>query len=343
MFIQTYDKDRRAVGLWLLFMAAIVFLMVVVGGATRLTESGLSMVDWRPVTGVLPPIGDDAWAEEFAKYQTSPEYQLKNNDMSVEEFKGIFYWEWGHRLLGRLIGFFFVIPFVWFLVKGRIPYGYKLRLTVFGLLGLSQGLLGWYMVQSGLVDEPAVSHYRLAAHLMLALFIFAALFWTALSLLRPKPMGGTRNVRGLSYLTLGFLTLQLFMGALVAGLKAGLIYNEWPMMGEGFVPSGLLDLSPVWRNFIDNATTVQFDHRIMAYIITALSIVILVRSLRATIAVRNAAYLLALAVFFQVMLGIVTLVTYVPVIWGTLHQAGGVLVLAALLLLLHNQKKHEAR
>lgn len=342
MKFQTQNTDRRAVGYWLLFMTLMVFLMVMVGGATRLTESGLSMVDWRPVTGILPPISTEAWQNEFAKYQQSPEYRLRNQGMSLEEFKGIFYWEWGHRLLGRLIGLFFAIPLAWFWLKGRIPNGYKPTLLVLLLLGGSQGLLGWYMVMSGLVDEPSVSHYRLAAHLSLALFIMAALLWTALSLLNPEPEKSSPNLKKLTHTAMLILVLQIVMGAFVAGLKAGLIYNQWPMMGEGLVPPDLLALEPFWRNFVDNAVTVQFDHRIGAYVLLVVTLLIFWRSRTETLRIKSAALIFLLAVTLQMLLGVITLVFEVPVFWGTAHQGGGALVLMALVYLMHIQRKRTA-
>ncbi len=337
---KTTLTDRRSIGYWLLFMAFIVFAMVVVGGATRLTESGLSMVNWNPVTGALPPIGDAAWQKEFSDYKTSPQYQLINAGMSLEDFKGIFYWEWGHRLLGRLIGIFFFVPLVWFWVKNKIPKGYKGRLAALFVLGGSQGLLGWYMVMSGLVDEPAVSHYRLTAHLMLALFIFAALLWTSLSLLR-TPLSQTALVndsctKWLLYFTAGLLVLQLVMGALVAGLRAGHIFNSWPLMGDSFVPDGLLGLEPWWRNLLDNAVTVQFDHRIGAYVLTILVAALVWRFRTSDRRVKGASHMLGAAVLLQMGLGIIMLLKSVPVSWGAGHQAGGVMVLAALINLMHH-------
>lgn len=339
MMFETQNKDRRAIGYWLLFMAFMVFAMVVVGGATRLTESGLSMVDWRPVTGVLPPIGVAEWQAEFAKYQQSPEYKLKNYGMSLDDFKGIFYWEWGHRLLGRLIGLFFFLPMIWFWAKGRIPQGYKPKLVVLFILGGLQGLLGWYMVKSGLVDEPAVSHYRLTAHLSLALLIFAALQWTALSLLNTgKSTEGPKDLKILTHLSMLVLALQLVMGALVAGLKAGHIFNTWPLMGDTFVPEGLWVMEPFWQNMLDNAVTVQFDHRIGAYVLTLLALAIVWRARNAGNALKKASYLLIGAVGIQMLLGIVMLLKDIPVSWGTAHQGGGVLVLAAMINLMHKQR-----
>lgn len=342
MIVSTHDSDRKAVGFWLLFMTGLVLLMVMVGGATRLTESGLSMVDWRPVTGTLPPLSDNAWEQEFAKYQTSPEYRLRNSDMTVEEFKGIFYWEWGHRLLGRLIGLFFFIPMVWFWLRKRIPDGYKSKLLVLFFLGGSQGLLGWYMVMSGLVDEPAVSHYRLTAHLGLALFIMAALFWTALSLLNPEPVRAGRRTKMLTHITALVLVLQILMGALVAGLKAGLIFNSWPLMGEGMVPSGLMAIEPTWRNFLDNAVTVQFDHRIGAYLLFGLSLALVWIGRSEPARLRGAVNLFATAVVLQMLLGIMALILEVPVSWGTAHQGGGAIVLLLMVYLMHLQRRGKA-
>lgn len=324
-------------------MTLMVFLMVMVGGATRLTESGLSMVEWRPVTGTLPPLSAEAWQQEFGKYQQSPEYRLRNQGMSLEEFKGIFYWEWGHRLLGRLIGLFFAVPLIWFWVKGRIPLGYKPTLLVLLLLGGSQGVLGWYMVMSGLVDEPAVSHYRLTAHLSLALFIMAALLWTGLSLLNPVPEKSSPKLKIFTHSAMLVLILQLIMGAFVAGLKAGLIYNQWPLMGEGFIPPGMGALEPVWRNVLDNAVTVQFDHRIGAYILLGLTLVVAWQARAATPVLKSASLYLLLAVALQMFLGIITLLFEVPVLWGTAHQGGGAVVLATLVYLMHIQRKRTAK
>ncbi len=343
MIFQTYDKNRRAVGYWLLVMAFLVFAMVVVGGATRLTESGLSMVNWNPVTGAIPPITDEEWSEEFSKYKQSPQYIIENAGMSVEAFKGIFYWEWGHRLLGRLIGIMFAIPFLYFWVRGRIPDGYKGKLIALFILGGSQGFLGWYMVMSGLVDEPAVSHYRLTAHLMLALFIFAALLWTALDLLNPRPAERVKRILALSHGLFALLILQLVMGALVAGLKAGHVMNTWPLMGDSFIPPMLFDMVPWWRNLLDNAVTTQFDHRIGAYLMFGLGFMIYIKSrYKVPSAVKKASFWVFALIVAQIVIGIIMLLKYVPVSWGTLHQGGGVVVLASVVYLLHIQRKSDA-
>ena len=343
MKFQTNNKNRRAIAYWLLAMAFLVFAMVIVGGATRLTESGLSMVNWNPVTGVVPPITDTEWATEFSNYKLSPEYKLKNHGMSVDEFKGIFYWEWGHRLLGRVIGLAFALPLIFFWIKGMVPVGYKPKLLTLFILGGSQGLLGWYMVMSGLVDEPAVSHYRLTAHLMLALFIFAALLWTALDLLNPKPVERTKSVVALSHALAFVVVLQLIMGALVAGLKAGHIFNTWPLMGETFIPPYLWNMQPVWRNLLDNAVTTQFDHRIGAYVLLVLVGLLFIKSRRNTAHnVKKTTALGVMLVTLQVFIGIVMLLKNVPVDWGTYHQGGGVVVLAWVVYLLHIQRKNTA-
>ncbi len=343
-FNQTNDKDRIAVATWLFFIAFLVFAMVMVGGATRLTESGLSMVNWRPVTGFLPPLSDAAWLQEFTDYQASPEYKLKNIGMSLAEFKGIYWWEWAHRLLGRLIGVAFLVPMLFFWAKGRIPAGYKLRLVVLFVLGGLQGLLGWYMVKSGLVAEPEVSHYRLTAHLMLALLLFSATFWTALDLVRPHPSTIAKPIKILTHVVMLLLVLQLAMGALVAGLKAGYFYNSWPLMDGSFVPPDMLVLSPIWRNFTDNGVTVQFDHRIGAYLLFTLVLILFFKARkRAATAVKKASSYLLAAIMLQVGLGITALVKMVPVTWGTAHQGGGVLVLAVAIYLMHVQRTKSAK
>lgn len=344
-YIADSQPRSKPVGVWLLSVALLVLIMVVVGGATRLTESGLSIVDWRPVTGTLPPIGETQWQAEFDKYKTSPEYQLKNKGMSLSEFKGIFYWEWGHRLLGRFIGLAYFLPLVVFLALKRVPKGYVPRLAFFFLLGGAQGGMGWYMVASGLVDEPAVSHYRLAAHLMLALLIFSALFLTGLELVGAKRaaprLGDKRGVRALLHprklvwAFLALLVVQLVLGAFVAGLKAGHIYNEWPLMGDGLMPVDAFLMDPVWRNFIDNASNVQFFHRLIAYVLFFLSWTVFWQFQKAGAGLKGAGLLLAVTVSVQAVVGIATLLLSVPVSLGAAHQGGGVLVLAAALYCLY--------
>ena len=344
-FIQTGDRNDRAIGLWLLGVAFLVFLMIVVGGATRLTESGLSMTDWQPISGILPPMGPDEWQTEFEAYQAYPEFRLKNPTMTLEEFKGIFYWEYGHRILGRLIGFAFALPLLFFIARRWVRTDLKLTLFSLLVLGGSQGLLGWYMVQSGLIYEPDVSHYRLAAHLGLALFILGALMWVGLGLLRPEPMtdpgADHGKFRGLVMGFTALVFLQAILGAFVAGLDAGRIYNSWPLMDGRFAPEGLFYLVPWWLNFFENLATVQFDHRLLAYglLIFAGGLMVAARRYHLPRTVRRHTHVLMAVLMLQVLLGILTLVYMVPVTLGTLHQAGGALLLVVAVGLSHAIRK----
>jgi cytochrome c oxidase assembly protein subunit 15 len=328
------DSDARAVALWLFAVAALVALMVVIGGLTRLTESGLSMVEWKPITGWLPPLSDAAWAAEFEKYKQFPEYQKINIGMTLEGFQSIYWLEYIHRLLGRLIGVAFALPMIAFWISGRIPAGMKPHLVAMFLLGGSQGALGWFMVASGLVDHPDVSHYRLTAHLGLAFFIFAYLLWGGLSLLRYGRMVSGRG-GGIAAPLTALVFLQVLSGGLVAGMNAGLAHNTWPLMDGAFIPEGLLIANPWWINFFENAMTVQFQHRMLAYgvfvlaVVTALSL-----KGRAPTGLRHG---LLTAVLLQLALGIATLLAHVPVSLGTLHQAGAVLVLGLAVALWHDR------
>ena len=329
------------VALWLLFIVFMVFIMVIVGGATRLTESGLSMVTWKPISGMIPPLSETDWLAEFSYYKHSPQYKIENLGMTLDAFKGIFWWEWGHRLLGRLIGFVFLIPMVWFWVKNQIPTGNKPRLVMLFILGGLQGLLGWYMVKSGLIDEPAVSHYRLTAHLSLALVILGYALWLALSLLKPAPSKSSKALKILTHITMTMLVLQILMGGLVAGLKAGFIFNTWPLMGETFVPEHLLGYDPWYRSFIDSAVTTQFDHRIGAYILIILGALLVwnARSDEVSKPVKTAVLITALTILGQAILGILALINEVPVGLGTAHQGGGVVTLISVIYLMHLQRR----
>jgi cytochrome c oxidase assembly protein subunit 15 len=323
------DSHDRAIRLWLLAVAALIFAMVLVGGATRLTESGLSIVEWKPVTGVLPPLGEAAWQAEFGKYQTIPQFAHLNSAMTLSEFKTIFWWEWTHRLMGRVIGAVFLVPFLWFLAKGWIGEGIRTRLwAIFGL-GALQGAVGWWMVASGLADRVEVSQYRLATHLILACAIFAAVLWTALRL-EPRPAIVAPRIRASAIALMMIVLLQIYLGALVAGLRAGLIYNTWPLIDGTLVPdvAHLLHTTPAWRNFFENALTVQFNHRMTAYALLALA---LLHALDAAASARNAvptALLLAAALGVQALLGILTLLNQVPIGLALAHQAMAIVVLA---------------
>ncbi len=325
-FFSEQNPDTRKVGMWLLAVAGLVFLMILVGGATRLTGSGLSMTDWQPISGTIPPMSAGDWQAEFEAYQQFPEYQLLNPDMTLSEFKGIFWWEYSHRLLGRLIGLAFALPLLFFMARRMIPAPMKIRMFVLLSLGAVQGLLGWYMVQSGLGSEPAVSHLRLLAHLSLALLLLSALLWTAGQILR-APVVANGAGDALKPFLFGFTALvgiQVALGVLVAGLDAGLIYNQWPAMGSGFIPGDLFGTSP-WYS---DATTVQFLHRITAYLVFlgALGLFFHIRRSGGPRCLFTLAHALLGLVALQVILGILTLVYNVPVILGVLHQGFGILL-----------------
>ena len=315
--------------------------MVVVGGVTRLTHSGLSITEWQPIVGTLPPLSAADWNDAFAKYQSTPEYAQVNKDMTLEAFKGIFWWEYFHRLLGRAIGLVFFAPLVWFVSRNRIPRGYSPRLFAIFLLGGMQGALGWYMVQSGLVDDPRVSQLRLTAHLGLAFLIFGAMFWTALSLLRPRQEHPSRDASGLAWFAAGLVALVFVMvlsGGLVAGIRAGFAYNTFPLMNGQLVPPEILLIDPWYRNFYNNMATVQFVHRLIALLLTVSIPWFWWRSRRALSlgsGARHAASLLLAMLAVQVTLGISTLLLAVPLPLAAAHQAGAVLLFAAALNALH--------
>ncbi|HEX8443117.1 MAG TPA: COX15/CtaA family protein [Allosphingosinicella sp.] len=324
-----------AIANWLLLMAALVFLMVVVGGITRLTESGLSMVRWEPISGAIPPLNEQDWQAEFEAYRASPEYRQVNAGMSLAQFKEIFFWEYLHRLLGRGIGLAFAIPLAWFALKRAIPAGYGWRLSVLLLLGGLQGAIGWWMVASGLVDRPEVSHIRLAVHLMLALLIFALLIWTALDLLRLERNADARPVKlpvAAAWL-LSLLGLQIMFGAYVAGLDAGYAFNSWPKMGEEWFPSATPMLQPLLVNLADNPIVVQFIHRWLALLVAAACFVL------ARIAwgggVRAPALLMIGAVIVQIVLGIATLLTGVELAVAVAHQGMAALLIATVIATAH--------
>src|SRR3954451_10657567 len=308
-------RRQRAIRLWLYVVAALIFAMVLVGGATRLTESGLSIVEWKPVTGTLPPLSEGAWAAEFDKYKTIPQFQHLNSAMTLAEFKTIFWWEWTHRLMGRLIGAAFLLPFLWFLMRGWITPGLRWRLwSIFGL-GALQGAVGWWMVASGLADRVEVSQYRLATHLILACVIFVACVWTVSRLAHRAELEALRRTRAFSLILLGLVLAQIYLGALVAGLRAGLIYNTWPLIDGSFIPDAarLVHEAPLWRNFFENTLTVQFMHRMTAY---ALWVLALLHALDVSLNIRCSpavthALALAVLVTVQAVLGILTLINQV--------------------------------
>jgi cytochrome c oxidase assembly protein subunit 15 len=330
----TARTGSRAVAAWLFACCALVFAMVIVGGVTRLTHSGLSIVEWQPFIGTIPPLSDADWAAQFEKYKLTPEFKLRNHDMTVEGFKSIFWWEYIHRLLGRLIGVAFFVPFAWFWVRGLLSRPLAWKLAGIFVLGGLQGAMGWYMVKSGLVDAPQVSQFRLTAHLGLALLIFAAMFWVAHALLRPAPSGAPSALRraGLAFAILVFA--MALTGGLVAGIRAGFAYNTWPLMNGQWVPAEILLIEPWWKNFGYNMATVQFVHRTLALVVLAGAWILAWRvfaSQAVSAESRAAAGTLAAVTAAQVALGIATLLAVVPVGLGTAHQGGAVVVLTAAL------------
>ena len=332
----------RPVALWLFACCALVFALVVVGGVTRLTHSGLSITEWQPIVGTLPPLTAADWDATFAKYQLTPEYQQVNKGMVLGEFQRIFWWEYVHRLLGRLIGVAFLAPFLWFLARRKIPRGYGVPLAAIFLLGAAQGALGWYMVKSGLVDDPRVSPFRLTAHLGLAFLIFAAMLWAALSLIYPRartPESAHSTAHGWAIAAACLVLVQALAGGMVAGIHAGLAYNTFPLMNGEFVPAEILALEPWWKNFLYNMATVQFDHRMLAWILAIVVPIVWwrgARDTRVTRRTRVGAHLLLAMFAVQFALGVLTLVHVVPVSLAALHQAGALLLFALALNLAHS-------
>lgn len=317
--------NSRPVRIWLAVLSVLVALMVIVGGATRLTDSGLSITEWKPVTGAIPPLSAADWQAEFEKYQQIPEYRQINSGMSLDEFKFIYWWEWGHRFLGRFVGVAFLVPFLVLLATGHIRRYMVPRFVALFVLGGLQGAIGWWMVTSGLTERTDVSQYRLAVHLTMACFIFAALIWTIFSLSERAEPRAASGIRRTAWLVLVLVFIQIALGALVAGLDAGLTYNTWPLMDGDFVPEGLLMVEPWWLNLTENITTVQFDHRMVAYL---LAIVALVHAWQLRSAGFNGrAVALFGTVILQIVIGIVTLLHVVPLSLGIVHQAGALLVL----------------
>ena len=331
----------RAVGWWLLSCCAVLLTLVMVGGATRLTESGLSIVDWKPVTGVMPPIGEAAWQAEFSRYQSSPQYTEVNHGMALGDFKTIFWFEFFHRLLARLLGLWFALPLLWFWLRGAIPS--RLRWPLLGILalGAAQGYMGWYMVKSGLVDDPRVSQYRLTAHLSLAFLIFIAMMWVALGLWSARARTtADAALRGLQRTGFWLAVLAFYMvvtGGFVAGIRAGKAYNTFPLMNGHVLPPESFILDPWYLNLFNNMALVQFDHRAGAWLLALVVPWFWVRSRAPVVSVRarSVASLLLVAVAAQIALGIVTLLAAVPVALGAAHQGGAMVVFGILLWVNH--------
>ena len=341
----THLSHNRYIATWLLLCCLMVFAMVILGGVTRLTGSGLSMVEWDPIFGLLPPLDQQAWLEAFDLYKLSPEYLKINLGMDLEGFKNIYWFEYAHRVLGRAIGTVFLLPFLFFLVKGWIDRPLVPKLILMFVLGGLQGLLGWYMVKSGLVDDPHVSQYRLTAHLGLAIIIYAYMFRVALGLWSgPGHTENTSPILKLATTLIGSLVfLTILSGGLVAGLKAGLAYNTFPLMDGRWIPQTLFIKEPLWRNFFENIATVQFDHRVLATLVFfgVVSIWLTSFSCLLTKPARTGMHLLMATAVLQVTLGISTLLLHVPVALAAMHQAGALLLLTAVLFLHHHLNRHD--
>ncbi len=330
-------KQHKAIIIWLLTGCALIFIMVAIGGLTRLTHSGLSMVEWN-LFGSNPPSSQADWEILFDKYKQYPEYQLVNFNFSLEEFKTIFYWEYGHRMFGRLIGLVFIIPSFWFLIRKKINKSLLPKLVILLCMGAFQGLLGWYMVKSGLKANPDVSHYRLAMHLTTAFLTFGYTFWVALGLIYPKSERASNHVlkRGFQFL-FPVVVLQIIWGAYIAGLNAGKVYNAWPKMGEKWIADGVTAMQPWYLNFVEGLAGVQFIHRYLAYLVVGLILFLFwkAKKMQLSSSQKWGVNSLVIAVSVQFVLGVVTLLYAVPVSLGLLHQLGAFVLLGSVIYSLH--------
>jgi cytochrome c oxidase assembly protein subunit 15 len=336
-------KDNKKVIYWLLTGCTLIFVMVVVGGITRLTHSGLSISNYKLISGTIPPMNEVEWNEAFDLYKQYPEYQKLNTNFTLEDFKDIYFWEWFHRVIGRFIGIVFIIPFLYFLIKKQLTKPTIKKCILLLFLGGFQGFLGWYMVKSGLVDRPDVSHYRLAMHLKTAFITFAYTLWVALDLWYPTQKEINKKVRNLIRIGLIILLIQIIWGAFVAGLDAGWIHNHWPLMSDGKLihETVTIEQSPVWKNFVEGKSGVQFVHRYLAYIVVAIIFLIWYKARKAvlTIPQKNGINLLLGLVVLQFILGVFTLILQVPVWLGVLHQVVAFFLLAAMTFTLHRFSK----
>ena len=335
------DTARKQIAMWLFACCALLFVMVVVGGVTRLTHSGLSIVEWKPVVGALPPLDREQWNDAFSKYQQTPEYDKVNRGMTLEAFKGIFWWEYGHRLLGRGIGVAFLLPFLYFLLRSKVDRALALKLGGIFFLGGLQGAMGWYMVRSGLVDDPRVSQYRLTAHLGLALLIYAAMFWVALDLLFPARAAqraeAVNRLHRFSFWLAALVFVMALTGGMVAGIRAGLAYNTFPLMNGHWVPPEIMALEPWYLNFFNTMATVQFNHRLIAWMLAFLVPFFWLRARRLPLnpAAHWACHALLITLVLQIGLGIATLLLAVPVTLAAAHQGGALVLFTTALLASH--------
>jgi len=336
-------KDNKKVIYWLLTGCTLIFIMVIVGGITRLTHSGLSISNYKLISGTIPPTNALQWNEAFDLYKQYPEYQKLNYNMTIDEFKDIYFWEWIHRVIGRFIGLVFVIPFVYFLLRKQLKKSTIKKCLILLFMGGFQGFLGWFMVKSGLVDKPDVSHYRLAMHLTTAFLTFAYTFWVALDLIFPSKKEINTRFRNLIRVGLVILVIQIIWGAFVAGLDAGWIHNHWPLMNDGELihQSVTTEQEPLWRNFIEGKSGVQFIHRYLAYIVVGIIgfIWFKARKNKTTMLQQKGINLLLILVGVQFVLGVLTLVLFVPVWLGVLHQVTAFILLATMTFTLHRYSK----
>ena len=336
-------KDSKAVIYWLLTGCILIFIMVVVGGITRLTHSGLSISNYKLISGTIPPMNEVEWNAAFELYKQYPEYQKLHNHFNLEEFKDIYFWEWIHRVIGRFIGMVFVIPFIYFLIKKRLSKSTIKKAAILLFLGGFQGFLGWYMVKSGLIDEPNVSHYRLAAHLTTAFITFAYTFWVALDLMFPNKKVIDKKLRNFIRISLVVLIIQIIYGAFVAGLDAGWIHNHWPLMNEGkwIHETVYIEQNPTYLNFIEGKSGVQFVHRTFAYVVVIFILAIWYKGSRIQLTSFQSKGIngLLIMVGVQFLLGVLTLVFAVPVWLGVLHQVGAFILLTLMTFTLHRFSK----
>ncbi len=336
-------KDNKKVIYWLLTGCALIFIMVVVGGITRLTHSGLSISNYKLISGTIPPMNELEWNDAFDLYKQYPEYQKLNNHINIEEFKDIYFWEWIHRVIGRFIGLVFILPFLYFLIRNQLSKSTIKKATILLLMGSFQGFLGWYMVKSGLVDRPDVSHYRLAAHLTTAFLTFAYTFWVALDLMFPDKKEVEKKFRNFIRIGLVVLVIQIIYGAFVAGLDAGWIHNHWPFMNEGKLihETVYIEQNPTYLNFIEGKSGVQFVHRTLAYVVVIFIVSIWYKAKRLQLTTWQIKGIngLLIMVGVQFLLGVLALIYAVPVWLGVLHQVGAFILLSAMIFTLHRFTK----
>lgn len=343
MNISSFNESyNRQIYIWLLTCAGLIFCMILLGGVTRLTHSGLSMVEWKPLMGIIPPLNSKEWQQSFDLYKLYPEYQKINIGMSIEDYKYIFMYEYLHRILGRIIGIAFFIPFLFFYFTGRIKKSLTPKLLIIFALGGFQGFLGWYMVKSGLVNVPSVSQYRLTAHLGNAVIIYGYILWIAFGLMgnskRPpvKPISNiTKSIRISAYVITTLLFFMILSGGLVAGTKAGLAYSTFPLMGETFIPTGLYNLSPFWLSAFEDITTIQFNHRMFAYLLFAIIVIFVTNAILKLDSrlLKKSLICMLILLIIQILLGIATIIMHVPVSFAAAHQSCAIALLTTSLFL----------